>query len=211
MVMFGSSCVVFCTAINILYGKDDSNFVTNIIIAGVAYIPIIYVIVYYCAATDMFKDAETLLKKDRMSQLHPVILMVQRMVMTALVTLPTIFSQTTYAIAGLQVSYLIYVIAKRPYQKGYMTVRAVFNELLLLVAMFVPLYYSQLSDKFSLGVVQDYLPWFLSGAAMGLVVLAVIFLGFWCLQRWCTKSTDNQVYPMDSADASERKRSEQDE
>lgn len=211
LIVFGGCCVVFCTIVNILYGKDDSNFLMNIIIAGVAYIPIFYILIEYSVHTDKFKDCETLLKKDRLSQLHPIVLLTQRMTLTILIALQSVFSQAVYAVTGLQVIYTIYVIAKRPYQKGYLSARSVLNELLLLVAIFVPLYYTQLSDKFSLGVVQEYLPWFLNGSMIGTVGITIVFFSFWCLQRWCGKPSDNQILPMSSAEPSERKNSDSDE
>lgn len=127
LIIFTSCAVVFCTSINIQYGRDDSNFIANVAVAGTAFIPILYLFIYYVAATGQFRDAGVLFKKDRLSQLHPIVLMVQRMVLAALITLPSLFSQIVYAIAGLQAVYIIYVIVKRPYVKGYMSVRAVLN------------------------------------------------------------------------------------
>lgn len=192
-------CVIsYATAIQVMYGRDDSNFIINIGVAAGSQIPTIFIIILYIFTNDKFKDPKDWLKKDKMSISHPIVLLVVRSLLGVAAATHNILSQSISFMVALEGIYMFYLILNRPYVKGYMTFRGIVNELLFCVGLFVPLYHAQLKDKFNLTSIEDKLPWFTVGSMLGMMFLAFLSLLVWWIQRLCSKPSKNSVYPVDS-------------
>lgn len=121
-------CVIsYSTSIQVMYGREDSNFIMNIAVAAGSQIPIIFIMILYISGNDKFKDPKNWLKKDKSSISHPIILLVVRTLMGVAAATQNIFDQSISAMVSLEGIYIFYLIINRPYAKGYITFRGILN------------------------------------------------------------------------------------
>lgn len=153
LVIFTSFNYAFSTCVTAIFDRDTSEFLIGMIAAGLAQLPLIFVIVLFCMNQDAYNDVKTWLKPDdRICRLHPLIVFVQRTILGVLFGvssfLPTVI---TIVLPSFQFCYLLYYLIKRPFLQTYITVRGVFNELILLLALLIPLYYDKLTSLIDFG------------------------------------------------------------
>ena len=92
--------------------------------------------------SDYFQSTNKTLKHDKLSQMHPAVLFSARF-LTGLTL--SVLSELKYGViapAGIQLIFLVFVIAKRPYRKVVVSIRAIINESVVGVIFLVAIVYN---------------------------------------------------------------------
>lgn len=202
LVIFTAVNYLFSTCLVIIFDQGTPEFAAGVTIAVLGLLPLAFVLAAFLMKPGRYSDTHTWLKQeDKIARVHPMILCSHRLLMGFLLGLSgvsALWGGMMVALPVVQIVYVVYYIVRRPFEKTYINVRGIFNELLLLTAVSIPLYYAKRVDTSASERVPilmlSCITLMLSIAIMGLIV-------YGALRLWGTP--DTEVFPLNSG--SERK------
>lgn len=152
VVLFNCINVGFSLGLHVLYWdrpQTQSLSSQALSLAPAAAFLLMALVHYYVMYTreHLFDHTNKMLKMDKLSRCHPMIMFVARSLLGATMAGLREFQYGIIAPISVQVIYLVYVAAKRPYKKAVASIRGIVSESVIVVTLGVTALYG--SDAFS--------------------------------------------------------------
>ena len=147
LILFNCLGVGFSLGLHILYwGRPQTQPITSQIVnlAPAATVLIMALVHFWLMYkhSDYFEYTNKTLKHDKLSRMHPAVLFSARFLTGLTLSVLSEFKYGVVVPAGIQLIFLVFVLAKRPYRKTVVSIRAIVNESVIGVIFAVTIVYN---------------------------------------------------------------------